>query len=231
MLPKFILLEKRVNSADVCEACGRPIKHCYVVKDTESNITHNIGSGCAKKLTGETIKQLYANKKLTESIVKQIDIENNSKERVQTFREINPEMMAFIENSNNSFIMDMKANIERYGTLSPKQYAVVYSMMLKPAELPCRVKDLECTLIRVKQDYNHFTGGNSVTLFCETAEKELVRVFFSSITEGLNDFMLKSGVTRYDGEMNPDIMAMGLKLRVSGSNDSYKLKRAKVTLA
>jgi len=102
-------------------------------------------------------------------------------------------------------------------------------MMLPVAELDSKVKELDTTLIRVKTDYNNFTGGQTITLFCETNDHKLVRVYFSSWTEKINDFMLNRNLINSNGDLRKDIMNLKVPIKVSGSFDGYKVKRSKVS--
>lgn len=230
-LPLFSIISVKRNVGGCCDHCGRNLKHVVTLKDNSNNKVLDLGTGCVKTFTGKNLKEIYAEEKIHQSQLRELDIETKARARVFNFKEVNPEMMNYIENNqNNQFIRNMKKVIEERGTLSSNMYATVYSMMLPVANLDEKVKDLDATLIRIKKDTNNFgyQSADTYTLFCET-NGELIRVFFSSMTDKLNTLLKDKGVYTSDGEQIPELFDKQIHLNVSGSFDGYKIKRAKLT--
>lgn len=226
-MPKYMILEVRRNDFQYCDKCSHPIKNVYVVKDTESNDILNLGSGCVKSHTGKSAKELYAEEKAFKVYQESLDLEQNARTRVQAFKELNPEMLAYLEaNADNSFCKAMIEQIEKFGTLTPTQYAVVYSMMLPVAQLPEKIKDIKIKPIRFKKVEGYY--GMQYTLYGEY-EGSLVRVYFTSINENNNTAMMMHGVYDRDGAVYTNMLENASEITVSGSFDGYKIKRAKLS--
>lgn len=232
-LPKYIVLEKINNTkiAHECDCCGRDIIHVNYIKDTETGETLHLGTTCTKNYTGKSLNDINvengAYEKAQKAQYEAEEFESQKKTFVQTFKEVDSAMFDYIENNqDNSFLKAMKERIEETGTLSKNMYAVIYSMMLPVAQLTPKVKDLEFKAIRFKKAEGHF--GMTYTLFGETDNGELIRVFFSSMNERHNEIML--GEKIYDGEgfVYDNILDRDVRFTVSGSFDGYKIKRAKL---
>ena len=228
-LPKFSLIEKN-NLGSTCDGCGREIKHVYKLKNNLTGEVNEYGSGCAKNhMDGKSITEVVEENQAYARAVREDEIAQNGATRVQEFKELNEEMMTYIDaNSDFSFLASMKEQIEKSGVLSQNQFDVVYGMMLEPAELDDKVKDLELDIFRVKVAHNDF--GTNYTLLGETADHKLVRVYFSSINEKNEEILRNKEILRSE---NFDFVFRAStefkrKLTVSGSFDGYKLKRAKI---
>jgi len=151
--------------------------------------------------------------------------ENKKEECIKTFKEVNEDMMKYIiNNQDNSFIKSMKNRIEETGTLSKNMYSVVYSMMLPVANLDSKNKDLSFRLIRVMKKEGEY--GSNYTLFGETTEG-LIRIFFSSLDK-VKDLLIDKKVIDYDGMFFEDVLDKNIYMKVSGTFDGYKIKRAKL---
>jgi len=228
-LPKFIIVKKETTTEAVCDACNRAIKHTFVVKNTQNGTHSTLGSGCVEKVTEQTVKQLYSKQSEYDRFIKEQNIISENQSKVQEFKEANPDMMKFIEDGatrGDSFLIDMKKTIETKGTLTQGQYAAVYTSMLDVKEIDSKVKDLCVTIVRVKTSFNAY--GETVTLFCETEDNKLVRVYFSGWTESLNNFFLDNKLFDTNGKVKERIMDIRQNLYVSGTFDGYKIKRAKI---
>lgn len=219
-LPKLSILSIQRNVGGECDHCGRHLKHVVLIRDNETNTTMNLGTGCVKSMSGKTLKQIYAEEKAYKIALKEFDIETNAKIRVQNFKELNEDMMNYIEkNQDNQFLRSMKTVIEETGTLTTNMYAVVYSMMLPVAQLSNKVKDLQGRVIRIKEGSSNFGYRTqfNYTLFCDV-NGELVRVFFSS-DEMINDLGLRQD----------NVFDLDIKININGTFDGYKVKRAKIS--
>jgi hypothetical protein len=228
-LPLFILLSKESNTSACCDACGRSLKHVYTVKNTETNEEQSLGSGCVKEVCGKSISDIITEKEQYDKVIRHIEsletLEKTKKAHKTTFKELNPEMLEYIEsNLDNSFIRSMKERIEETGTLTNKMFSAVYSMMLPVADLPEKFKNLEFKVIRFKKTEGEW--GPSYTLYGEVQGK-LIRIFFSSMNDKHNELFLNS-VYDYEGYAYDNLFEQELKFKVSGSFDGYKIKRAKV---
>ena len=68
------------------------------------------------------------------------------------------------------------------------------------------------------------------TLIGETTDKELVRVYFSSMTNKTSDYLYNKGILSYsnDGEYQFNTSTENkINITVGGSYDGYKIKRVK----
>jgi len=97
--------------------------------------------------------------------------------------------------------------------------------MLPVAQLDTKIKDLEVQVIRFSKKEGQY--GWSYTLFCETQDGELVRVFFSSIDK-YEELLQDKKIIDRDGMIYENILDRKPTLKVSGSFDGYKVKRAKI---
>lgn len=233
-LPKYSLLEKN-NLGSQCARCGRELLNVYVIKDNETGEVEHYGSGCAEKAMGRTIQQVYLDGVAYKNAMAEYDLEQNSKTRVQEFEEVNADMWAFIcDNLDDGFFSDMKKAIEKYGSLTPGQYEAVYVSMIPLADLPEKVQNLELQVIGVKvsySDFGYYPQAN-YTLFCETAENTLVRVYFSSLSDKNYEFLANKGIVRIsrDGEYEWLATSKNKKpISVGGQYDGYKIKRVKLS--
>ena len=229
-LPKYSLIEKN-NLGSSCDGCGRAIKHVYKLKNNKTGEVGEFGSGCAKNfMHGKSITELGEETTAYNNWMAEEDIRQQGGIRVQEFQELNPEMLAYIDaNADFSFLANMKEAIEKYGVLTQNQYDVVYGMMLEPAQLDDKIKDLELSIFRVKVAHNDF--GTNYTLLGETADNKLVRVYFSSMSIKNEDILINKEILRLDsdGYVFRASTEFPRKLNVSGSFDGYKLKRAKIS--
>ncbi len=229
-LPEFSLLEKN-SFGGTCDGCGRSIKHIYKLKNNKTKDIGEFGSGCAKNfMHGKTITDVVNEEKSYKKALAEEDIRLEGAHRVQEFKELNSEMLAYIDaNSDFSFLADMKLAIEKYGVLTQNQYDVVYGMMLEPAQLDDKIKDLELHIFRVKIGHTDF--GTNYTLLGETDDHKLVRVFFSSISEK-NEVILTNKeilkVESYGDYVFRASTEFPRKIKVSGTFDGYKMKRVKI---
>ena len=228
-LPEFSLIEKN-NLGGQCDGCGREIKNVYKLKNNVTGETGEYGSGCAENfMHGKTITDVVNEEKAYKKSVAEDEFRAQRGVRVQEFKELNPAMLAYIDaNLDFSFLADMKIAIEKYGVLTQNQYDVVYGIMLKPAQLDDKIKDLELDIFRVKVAHNDF--GTNYTLLGETADHKLVRVFFSSISEKNEKLLIDKKILKIDrdGYTFRPSTDFKRKITVSGSYDGYKLKRVKV---
>ena len=234
ILPKYIVLTNITNIQveTFCTCCGRKLLHPNYIKNTETNETFYLGSTCTKKYLGLSVKEINEENDTYNTDTAKADAFEKSKSArrtfVESFKEVNSEMMAYIvNNQSNNFIKSMKERIEETGTLTKNMYAVVYSMMLEVADLPDKFKDLEFTAIRFTKKEGHF--GISYTLYGETEDHKLIRVFFSSMNEKHNDIMIENKIYDTEGFTSDNILERKLKFTVSGSFDGYKIKRAKLS--
>ncbi len=235
-LPDYSLL-KKTNFGGTCARCNRSIKYVYTIKDNITGIVNEFGSGCAKKfMDGKTIKEVVTEGIAYDKAVRDEDLASNGKLRVQEFKELNKEMMEYIDaHQDFDFLVSMKEQIEKNGTLTPKQYDVVYGMMLPVAELDAKIKDVTLNIFRVKVDYVDFGyrgGNNTYTLLGETEDHKLVRVYFSSMSEKNQDLLVNKGVMRITRDGDPEWLVSVERpatITVSGSFDGYKLKRVKLS--
>lgn len=233
-LPKYSLLEKN-DHGSTCHRCGRELKNVYVIKDNETGSVDHYGSGCAERAMGRTLQEVYLDGVAHKNAMAEYDLAQNSSVRVQEFEEVNAEMWAFIvDNSDSDFFADMIKAIEKYGSLTQGQFEAVYRSMLPVAELPEKIKDLELNVIHVKvaySDFGYYPQAN-YTLMCETAEGELARVYFSSLSDKNYDYIDSKGIVRIDNDGEYVFMASSKNkktITVSGSYDGYKIKRAKLS--
>lgn len=228
-IPEYIIVRKELYTVAECDACGKSLKHSYIVKNTITGAHSTLGSGCVQKVTGNTVKELYTIYTEYENSIREEKIQQEQKLKVQDFKEANPDMMKFIEdgaNKGDTFLLDMKQSLETYGTLTQGQYSAVYTSMLEVKELDPKVKDLCVTIIRVKKSFSHF--GENVTLFCESDDNKLVRVYFSGWTDALNNFFIDNRLFDEHNNVKKRLMEIKQKICVSGSFDGYKIKRAKI---
>ena len=228
-LPKYSLIEKN-NLGSSCDGCGRAIKNVYKLKNNETGEVGEFGSGCAKNfMDGKSITELGVEATAYKNWLAEEDIRQQGGIRVQEFKELNPEMLAYIDaNTGFLFLADMKLAIEKYGVLTQTQYDVVYGMMLEPAVLDTKIKDLELDIFRVK--VNHSDWGTNYMLLGETADHKLVRVYFSSMSEKNEEILINKEILRLDGYDYTFRASTEFprRIKVSGSYDGYKVKRAKV---
>ncbi len=229
-LPEFSLLEKH-SLGGVCDGCSRSIKHVYTLKNNKTQEVGHYGSGCAKNfMNGKSITEVAKENSQYKAELREEDLKDNLAKRVQSFKELNPEMLDYIQNNQDfSFLVSIKENIERVGTLSQAQFDVVYGMMLKVAGLAPKVKALTLDIFRVKTDCSDF--GVNYTLFGETKDKELVRVFFSTLNAKNERYLEDKGILRVSsyGEYNfTPTCDHKLSIKLNGSFDGYKLKRVKL---
>ena len=213
-----------------CDHCQRPIKHTNLIKNTLTNEIFYLGGTCTANFTGKTVKEINdENSDYETEVANQTRIASEFETRkvhVKRFVEANADMMVYIENKlSNSFIKSMKERIEKEGTLTPNMYSVIYSMMLPVAQLDTKIKDLEVQVIRFSKKEGQY--GWSYTLFCETQDGELVRVFFSSIDK-YEELLQDKKIIDRDGMIYENILDRKPTLKVSGSFDGYKVKRAKI---
>ena len=233
-LPEFSLIEKN-SLGGTCDGCGRSIKHVYKLKNNKTGEIGEFGSGCAKNfMHGKTITEVVEDEIRYQNALKEEDLTLNSAHRVQEFAEINPEMMRFIEdNLDNDFLNSMKTAIETYGTLTQTQYDAVYGMMLPPAELPDKVKNLTVNIFRVKIGVSHYgyQPTNNYTLFGETEDHKLVRIYFSSISEKNEELLIDREILKLGSDWNYYWLPTTKFKRfitINGSFDGYKIKRVKI---
>ena len=229
-LPKYTLLEKN-NLGAICDGCGRDIKHVYKLRNNETGEIGEFGSGCAKNfMHGKTITEVVEEAISYKRALAEEDRVNNGAIRVQEFKEINSEMMDYInDNIDFSFLASMKEHIEKNGSLTEAQFDVVYGMMLEVAELEPKVKDLELEVFRVKVAHNDF--GTNYTLLGETEDHKLVRVYFSSISLKNEEILINKEILRvvHSDYVFRASTEFKRKITVQGSFDGYKLKRVKLS--
>ena len=121
-LPKYSLIEKN-NLGSSCDGCGRAIKNVYKLKNNETGEVGEFGSGCAKNfMDGKSITELGVEATAYKNWLAEEDIRQQGGIRVQEFKELNPEMLAYIDaNTGFLFLADMKLAIEKYGVLTQTQ--------------------------------------------------------------------------------------------------------------
>ena len=179
---------------------------------------------------GKSITEVVEEAQEYKNYLAEEDIRTEGATRVQEFKELNPEMMDYIEDNcaDILFLVSMKEAIQKYGVLTQGQFDAVYAMMLEPAELGDKVKDLELDIFKVKVGYSDW--GNTYMLLGETIDNELVRVYFSSMSEKNEKILIDKEILKisgFDYEFRPTT-DFKRKLTVSGSYDGYKIKRAKI---
>jgi len=231
--PKYLILSKITNSPTeiMCEHCSRSLLHPNHIKNTETSETFYLGDTCTKNYLGVEIKDIVnETKEYNENIAHQENYEKEESIRrtfVQSFREVNIEMMQYIENNqDNNFMVDMKKRIEETGTLTKNMYTAIYCSMLKESKLDEKIKDLEFNAIKISKKENQW--GMTYTLFGETNEGELIRVFFSSLNEKNFNLFVDKKIMDRDGFISEDILDNKISFLVSGNFDGYKIKRAKI---
>lgn len=222
--PKFLLLEKHTDLNCDCTRCGRPIKHTYIVKETSNGTIHKLGTGCVKKITGKVVHELA-----TESEKYKIEQEKlfeiqQKEARVDTFRELNVDMMKFIEHNKdgNEFLESIFETIEYRGTLTHKQHEAVEDMMMPKASLPDKFTNMKFKPIRLKSNVNRW--GYYYTLLGEVGGKRF-RIHMTDINK-----KHASIFNELEIETDKDLSKLNLELYVSGSFDGYKVKRARIDL-
>ena len=231
-IPDYIILQNLSNVQEgsiKCDHCNRLLKHPNLIKDTKTNREFYLGNTCTLNFLGKSIKDIKSEtedfEKETQKINEMKLSENKKEECIKTFKEVNEDMMKYIiNNQDNSFIKSMKNRIEETGTLSKNMYSVVYSMMLPVANLDSKNKDLSFRLIRVMKKEGEY--GSNYTLFGETTEG-LIRIFFSSLDK-VKDLLIDKKVIDYDGMFFEDVLDKNIYMKVSGTFDGYKIKRAKL---
>jgi hypothetical protein len=224
-LPKHLILSIKRNVGGCCNHCGRSLKHVVQIKETESGDISNLGAGCVKTVTGKTLKDIFKEEKVYKEATRILDINNKGKIRIQEYKELNEDMMNFIEsNLDNPFLKSMYKTIEEFGTLSPNMYNTVYSMML-PLETEKNPKDVVAKVIKVSKKQTDF--GTNWTLFVEQNRK-LSRLFFSSLNAKNHDLFVELGLLEPDGSILIDPLSKDIKVMFSGTFDGYKVKRIKI---
>jgi len=235
-LPKFSLLEKN-NLGGECSCCGRSIKYVYTIRENKSKEVLDYGSGCAKKAMGISVSKMVEENIAYEKAVKQAKIDEDMAERgrtyIEAFEEANPEMLAYIEENyeGNNFLTDIKTRIELSGTLSKPQFDAVFRAMLPVAQLPEKFKDLSVYILTMSAKEGQW--GWSYTVIAMTEKNEKIRIFFSSLSDKNEAFLRKLGVLSindFGKYMFASTTDKRFPIKLSGSFDGYKVKRAKISL-
>jgi len=237
-LPKFTLLEKLYASDAMacCSRCGREIKNSYLIRNNETGEVNNYGSGCAKKVMGISITEVVEQNKAYEEAVaraaREEEMEAMGRTFIEAFQEAEPEMLQFIAEGaeENSFLADMKKMIEEKGSLTDPQYQAVWRMMLPFADLEKGEKvDMVVYPLQLKIEEGMY--GWSYTIVAATEDKKKVRIFFSSLNEQKEADLQWANVLevdRYGNRYGRTTIAMDNPIRVKGTFDGYKIKRAKI---
>lgn len=237
-MPPYSLLKKE-NLGDklgMCECCGRAIKYVYTIRDNNSKTVVDYGNGCAKKVMGQTIHSMVQENIAYEKALNEEErikkIESMGKTYIEAFSEAEPEMLTFIsENEDNSFLSSMKTRIEECGTLTKNQYESIWRMMLPDAVFDKKVKDLYVYVLKMSSRETGF--GWSYTLTVMTKDGEKGRIFFSSLNDKNEKLLEDLGVLKInrDGYDFISTIEKRFPIKVSGSFDGYKIKRASIERA
>jgi hypothetical protein len=234
-LPEFTLLEKN-NIGGQCDRCDHELKYVYVIRDNKTGKVGHYGSGCAQKVMGMPISEVVRQNEAYEEEVKRIEREKEfeamGRTYVQAFEEANPEMLAFIAEGaeENAFLSDMKKTIEEKGSLTENQFHAVWRMMLPFAQFE-KGEKVDLVVYPSKFSWSEGMYGWSYTAVCITENKEKVRVFFSSLNDQKERVLADAGVIRFDRGDLESISRIDMEnpIRVTGTFDGYKIKRAKIT--
>ena len=235
-LPKFSLLQKDNLDICSCDRCGRSIKNSYTIKNNETDEVGVYGAGCDQVMMGgKTITEIVQEVIAYEKYEKELDVERMGKIRVQTFSEVNPEMMKFISEGaeDNSFLRDMEKRIQETGSLTENQFFAVDLMMKDFADLGTKVKDLIVEPVTMRINLG-FMGGWDYTVIALTENDEKVRIYFSSLSLENEELLKDLGVLSIDRD--GDWVTYNVpedrrkKILLSGAFDGYKVKRAKIKL-
>jgi len=233
-LPQFTLLEKN-NIGSQCDRCGRELLNVYIIRDNVSKETFHFGSGCAAHHMGKTVTEVYKeNEAYKNAVAKaehEAEMESMGRTFVQEFEEANPEMLKFIDegSTNNNFLSDMKAKIQESGSLTKGQFDAVFRMMLPFADIEkdTKIKDMVVYPSAIKIEEGQW--GWSYTVTCITEDDKKVRIFFSSMNEQKEKVL--SSVLRINNHGEYETYSVITKdnpIKVSGTFDGYKIKRAKI---
>jgi len=235
-LPKFTLLEK-TNTGGHCDRCGRAIKNVYSIRNNETKECGHYGAGCAKKVMGMSITEVYEANKAYDEAIKRFEKETleeeNGRTFVQEFKEAEPEMLEYIVNNlDNNFIADMKKQIEEKGSLTDAQYAAVWSMMKPFVELEKGSK-IETLIYPIKMKIEESMYGWQYTVIGLNENNEKIRVYFSSLNKQKEDVLENAKILEIDNYGNrygKTRIELDNPIKVKGTFDGYKLKRAKISM-